>query len=267
MKRCSLSEKDEYFLKKYVESKNMIYLCTPFSRKAADRLEHMGVFAFKIGSGECNNYPLIEHIAKFRKPIILSTGMNDIDSISKSIKIIDGANIPYAILHCTSIYPTPYSKVRLGALAVLKKEFPKAVLGLSDHSIGNYTCFASIPLGARILEKHFTSDKKWKGPDIPISISPKGLQDLLFGSKAIFNALGGEKNILIEEKPTINFAYACVVAIRDINTNERFSHNNIWVKRPGTGEIKATDYDKLIGKTAKRPIKNNKQIKWQDINE
>ena len=123
--------------------------------------------------------------------------------------------------HCTSIYPTPYQKVRLGGLSDLAKRFPDAVIGLSDHSIGNYTCFAAIALGARILEKHFTSDKTWPGPDVPISIDPTELRESFRGSYAIHAALGGSKTILPDEKPTIDFAYACVVAICDIKPGEK----------------------------------------------
>ena len=265
MKRCALTEAEEKELKKYVEDLGMIYLCTPFSRAAADRLQKMRVSAFKIGSGECNNYPLIEHIASFRKPIILSTGMNDIKNIKKSVNILEKFGVSYALLHCTSIYPTPYNKVRLNALVDLKKHFKKAVVGLSDHSLGNYTSFAAIPLGASIIEKHFTSDKKWPGPDIPISITPLELEDLIKGTKAIYEALGGQKTILKEESPTIKFAYASVVAIEDISKGERFTKDNLWVKRPGTGEIKAEHYSKILGKKAKVLISKNTLIKWKQI--
>jgi len=266
IKRCALSEEEEIELKKYVEKQGMIYMCTPFSRAAADRLEKMNVPAYKIGSGECNNYPLIEHIAKFGKPIILSTGMNDIPSIKATVQILEKYKVPYALLHCTSLYPTPYEKVRLGALEDLKKNFPNAVIGLSDHSVGNYTCFASVSLGASILEKHFTSDKNWPGPDIAVSIDPKELKDLILGSDAIHQALGGKKTILKEEKPTINFAYACVVSIKDIKKGEKFSKDNIWVKRPGTGEIKAIDFENILNKVAVTNIEKDMQIKWSDIN-
>lgn len=266
MDRCKLSEKEEAYLKKYVESKGMIFLSTPFSRAAAKRLKKMNVCAYKIGSGECNNYPLVEHIAGFKKPVILSTGMNDIRSIRKSINILKRFKVPYAIMHCTSIYPTPYDKVRIGALSELKKAFPEAILGLSDHSMGIYTCLAAIVMGASILEKHFTSDKSWTGPDIPISINPRELKELIQGSKAVYQALGGRKNILKEEQPTIDFAYACVVAIKNIKAGQLISGKNIWVKRPGTGQIKAVDYCKLLGKKAKRNILKNSQIKWSDFN-
>lgn len=265
MNRCKLSEEEDVFLKKYVESKGMIYLSTPFSKAAAVRLENMGVFAFKIGSGECNNYPLIEHVAAYGKPIILSTGMNDISTIMRSVDILRKHKLQYALMHCTSMYPTPYKKVRLGALNELRKHCSEAVLGLSDHSIGNYTCFAAVALGASVLEKHFTSDRAWVGPDIPISVDPDGLKDLIAGSLAIHQSLGGCKTVLEEELPTIQFAYSCVVAINDIKAGEIFSEKNIWVKRPGTGEIKAGDYNNVVGKAAKKAIAVNSQIRWSDI--
>ena len=191
MVRCALSEADERALKEYVEDAGLIYLSTPFSRAAADRLESMNVPAYKIGSGECNNYPLVRHIAAFDKPVILSTGMNDINSVRPSVEILRRAGVPFALTHCTSMYPTPYNKVRLGALAELREAFPDAVIGLSDHSLGNYTCLAAVALGARILEKHFTSDKTWAGPDVPISMDPAELADMVRGCRAVFEARGG----------------------------------------------------------------------------
>jgi len=265
MARCALSEGDERLLKQYVEDNGLIYLSTPFSRAAADRLESMGVPAYKIGSGECNNYPLVRHIAAFGKPVILSTGMNNLDSVRPSVDILRNAGVPFALTHCTSMYPTPYDKVRLGALGELRDAFEDAVVGLSDHSIGNYTCLAAVALGARILEKHFTSDKSWAGPDVPISMDPAELEDLVRGSRAVFAALGGGKTILPEEQPTIDFAYACVVTIRQVKEGDLFSAANIWVKRPGTGEIKARDFDRVLGGRATRTIPANVQLSWRDV--
>lgn len=265
MSRCALGEEEDRRLKELTESLGMIYLSTPFSRAAADRLEKMGVAAYKIGSGECNNYPLIRHIASFGKPVILSTGMNNLASITPAVEILRKAGVPYALMHCTSLYPTPYDKVRLGALKEMAEAFPDAVLGLSDHSLGNWTCFGAVPMGASILEKHFTSDMSWPGPDVPISITPDGLSDLIKGSAAIHAALGGSKDILAEEQVTIDFAYACVVAIRDIAAGETLSAENIWVKRPGTGEIKAVDYEKLLGKKVLRAVARNAQLAWADV--
>lgn len=265
MKRCALTAEQDAELKRYVEKLGMIYLCTPFSRAAAIRLHEMGVTAYKIGSGECNNYPLIKHVASYGKPMIISTGMNDIPSIKRAVQIVEDAKVPYALLHTTSMYPTPYEKVRLGALADLREAFPNTVIGLSDHSVGIYTCIASVALGASVLEKHFTSDKTWPGPDIQVSIDPGELREMIEGSAAVHRALGGRKGVLPEEQPTIDFAYACVVSIEDIRAGEKLGASNIWVKRPGTGEIKAVDYEKLFGRTAKHDIARDRQIKWSDL--
>ena len=265
MDRCSFNESEERELKEYTEKNGLIYLSTPFSRAAADRLHSMNLPLYKIGSGECNNYPLIEHIASFGKPVILSTGMNDLSSIKIAVKILRKKKIPYALLHCVSLYPTPYEKLSLGAISEIQKTFPDAVVGLSDHSVGVYSCLGAVALGASILEKHFTSDKTWPGPDISISIDPQELKELIVGSDIIYQGLGGKKEILKEEKPTIDFAYASVVSIKSIKKGEVFTKNNIWVKRPGTGEIKAVDYKKVLGKKAIKDIPVDIQIKKGDF--
>ena len=261
--KCVLTKEEEQTIKHYVEQQGMIFLSTPFSRAAADRLQSMEVIAYKIGSGECNNYPLIAHIAACRRPVILSTGMNDLDSIRPAVDILRTNQVSFAILHCTSIYPTPYNKVRLGALRQLSETFPDAVIGLSDHSIGNYTCFAAVALGhGAILEKHFTSTHEWSGPDISLSILPTELHELIKGSAAIFSALGGEKTILPEEQPTIQFAYASVVSTKPIRAGEQLSEDNCWVKRPGTGDIPAKDYDRVLGMSVNTNIVADVQITW-----
>jgi N-acetylneuraminate synthase len=265
MKRCALSEEQDAELKLKAESLGLIYLSTPFSRAAADRLKRLDVAAYKIGSGECNNYPLIEHIASFGKPVVLSTGMNDLASIAPAVEILRGFGVPFALMHCTSMYPTPYDKVRLGALTELGEVFQDAVLGLSDHSLGNYTCYAAVPLGASLLEKHFTANKGWPGPDIEISIDPAELRELIEGTKAIHAALGGAKTILPDEQKTIDFAYACVVTTREISAGEELTTENIWVKRPGTGEIKARQYGEVVGRRVKQSLPRNSQVKWSNL--
>jgi N-acetylneuraminate synthase len=147
MERCALSEDEEYKLMKHIQSRGSIFISTPFSRAAADRLIRFDVPAYKIGSGECNNYPLVRHIAKAGKPVILSTGMNTIESIRPSVDIFRSAKVPFALLHCTNIYPTPYNLVRLGAIDLLKKAFPDAVVGLSDHTLTNHVCLGAVALG------------------------------------------------------------------------------------------------------------------------
>ena len=265
MKRCALNEEDEIKLKKYVESKGMVFISTPFSRAAADRLERMGVSAYKIGSGECNNYPLIEHIAAFGKPMVVSTGMNDIKSIKKTVAILEKYSIQYALLHTTNLYPTPSHLVRLGAMQELQKEFPNAIIGLSDHTTSNLACFGAVALGASILERHFTDSMDRDGPDIINSMDPKSLKELIEGSQEIAKMRGGKKEAAKEEQVTIDFAFATVVTIKPIKKGEKFTKENIWVKRPGTGEIKAVHYDDIIGKISKQDIKNDVHVSWSFI--
>ena len=265
MSRCALSEDEERRVKARVHETGMLYLSTPFSRAAANRLESLGAPAYKIGSGECNNYPLIRHIAGFGKPVILSTGMNDLASVAPSVEILRAYHVPFALLHCTSMYPTPPKYIRLGALADLSAAFPDAVVGFSDHSLGNYACLGAVALGASIVERHFTSDMAWPGPDVPISMDPPALADLITGSRVLFEARGGQKSILTEEQPTIDFAYACVVTIKDIPAGAPLTRDNTWVKRPGTGEIKARDFEAVLGRRAARALGINTQVKWSDL--
>ena len=265
MQNCALSKEDEYSLMKYIQSKGAVFISTPFSRAAANRLEEFNVPAYKIGSGECNNYPLIKHIASFGKPIILSTGMNSIQSVKKTVEIIEKHKVPYALLHCTNIYPTPPEMVRLGAMQELMQEFPNAVVGLSDHTCSNYACLGAVALGASLLERHFTDSMDRKGPDIVCSMDPKALQDLIQGSLEIYKARGGSKGSIKAEAPTMAFAFASVVTIDEIKEGEKFSEENIWVKRPGTGDFLAIDYDNILGKTAKSNIPKGCQLKKADV--
>ena len=265
MQECSLSEEEENELKEYIESRGVIFISTPFSRAAADRLEKMDVPAYKIGSGECNNYPLIHHIAQFGKPILLSTGMNSIDSIKKAENIFNSYNIPYALMHTTNIYPTPNRLIRLGALQEMQKKFPNTVVGLSDHSISNHACFGAIALGASILERHFTDSMDRKGPDIICSMDSEKLKELIEGSRILFEQRGGKKIALNEEKITMDFAFATIVTTKPVKKDETFTPKNIWVKRPGTKGIKAEYYDQILGKKSKKNIQMDQHVEWNDV--
>lgn len=265
MSRCSLNEQDERDLMQYVQSKGMIFLSTPFSRQAVKRLKRFNVPAYKIGSGECNNYPLLECVAQIGKPVILSTGMNQIDNIAKAVSIFRNYRVPYALLHTTNIYPTPPHLVRLGAISRLQKEFPDAVVGLSDHTVNNLACFGAIALGASILERHFTDRMDRPGPDISCSMDPQSLSELILGSRILKQERGGDKTFVKEEQPTIDFAYASVVTIDNVKKGDRFTESNIWVKRPGTGEIRAEHFSRLLGKRSRRDIPADDQLQWNDI--
>ncbi len=260
MEACALDEAEETELKHYVEAKGLLFVSTPFSRAAADRLERMGVVAYKIGSGECNNYPLIRHVASFGKPIILSTGMNSIETIRPAVEAMREARVPFALLHCTNVYPTPPELVRLGAIPELAAAFPDAVVGLSDHTLTNIPCLGAVAVGADILERHFTDRMDRPGPDISCSMDPTALRELIEGSAIMKLARGGTKAPVAEEAPTIAFAFASVVAINDIEAGEAFGAENLWVKRPGTGEIPAEELESLFGRTATTRVLSGEQI-------
>ena len=265
MEQCALSEEAEYRLMQHVHSRGAIFISTPFSRAAAERLKRFDVPALKIGSGECNNYPLIKHIAKFGKPVIISTGMNTVASVRPTVEILRAAKIPFALLHCTNVYPTPPELVRLGAMSKLREAFPDAVIGLSDHTTSNYPCLGAVALGASILERHFTDSMEREGPDIVCSMDPKALTELIEGARIIFAARGGEKGPVETEAPTIAFAFASVVAIKDIKPGDVLNEENIWVKRPGGGDFGVLDYESLLGKKAASEIKRGYQIRRDQI--
>jgi N-acetylneuraminate synthase len=265
MERCALSESDEKRLQQRVEEKGMIFISTPFSRAAADRLHGMNVPAYKIGSGECNNYPLLKHIAGFGKPIILSTGMNTIESVGKAVNIFETAAVPYALMHTTNLYPTPPHLVRLGAMVELGRAFPKAVIGLSDHTTDNVACLGAVALGASILERHFTDDMYRSGPDIVCSMDEKACRELIESSRRLHSALGGTKGPAKEEQVTMDFAFATVVTIAPIKAGETLTKQNLWVKRPGTGSIPAEKYEALLGKKALRDLPADVHLTEKDF--
>ena len=265
MARCSLSESDEIRLKEYVESKGMIFISTPFSRAAADRLTRMDVPAYKIGSGECNNYPLLRHIASFGKPVILSTGMNTIESVGKAVAIFVEAGVPVAIMHTTNLYPTPPHLVRLGAMTQLAAAFPETIFGLSDHTTDNLACFAAIALGASIVERHFTDHMQRDGPDIVCSMDEGRCRELIEAARILHQERGGSKGPAREEQVTMDFAFATVVTIAPIGAGEPLTTKNLWVKRPGTGSVPAERYEEMLGRIARRDLAADTHISMDDV--
>ena len=265
MEKCALSKEDEIELKDYVESLGMIYISTPFSRAAADFLNEIDVPAFKIGSGEADNLPLIRHIAGFGKPIIMSTGMQTIESIRASVQILEDAGVQYALLECTNLYPSPPEIVSLKGVTELQKAFPNAVVGFSDHSIGPEMALASVALGACILERHYTDSRYRKGPDIICSMDPAELRLLIDRSKEIHTALHNDKHRTGPEEDVYRFARASVVADRDLPAGHVITEADIWTRRPGSGEIAGYEFDRVIGQKLNRSIKHNQQLKWADL--
>ena len=268
MEKCSLSESDEYELYKYTKSKNMIFISTPFSKAALQRIIEFDLPAIKIGSGECSNYPLLRKVAEFKKPVILSTGMNNISSVRKAIECLSMHGSEVAILHTTNIYPTPHDHVRLAAMMDLHNNFPKHVFGLSDHTVDSISSLGAIALGASIIERHFTDTKNRVGPDICCSMDEKDatklVQDIKVMKKCVSH--GAIKEAHPNEKATIDFAFASVVSLTDIEEGTIFSEENLWVKRPGTGGISAAKFQGLLGRKATSFIEADTQLRWDQVN-
>jgi len=265
MERCALSLDEEVELKRYTESLGLIWISTPFSRAAADFLEELDVPAYKIGSGEADNLPLIRHIARKGKPVILSTGMQTIESLRASVQILEDAGIDYALLECTNLYPSPAEIVSLRGVTELREAFPNALVGFSDHSIGPEMALASVALGACILERHYTDSRYRKGPDISCSMDPAELRFLIDRSKEIWIAANNPKQRSAAEEDVYRFARASIVADRDLSAGCTIGEADIWARRPGTGEIPGYMFDQVVGKKIMKSIQRGEQLSWGDL--
>ncbi|MCD4762104.1 N-acetylneuraminate synthase family protein [bacterium] len=259
----------------YCDKVGIEYICTPFCPDAVDILNKMGVKAFKTGSGELTNLPMQRKIAKIcshsGKVAIVSTGMSNWKEIFETVEVYkdEGAKDLLLLMNCTSEYPPgDYSQINLGRIKKMENEF-NVLVGQSDHTVDNYTAFASVAMGARIIEKHFTLNRKQSGPDHKISLEPDMFKDLIDGVKKIEVSLGNKKNITNEEKIIRNWAYHSVVVKKDIREGEILTINNLIPKRPGTGiEAKYLDKKyshKLLGKKANKNLQKNTILKWKDI--
>jgi len=191
----------------------------------------------------------------------LSTGMNSFDLIDKSVAILKSYGVKYALLHCVSMYPTPYDKVNLHRITELKERY-HVPIGLSDHSLGIYTALGAVALGARIVEKHFVSDRSWPGPDVPISVIPAELSELIRSADAVHRA--GQGASLGQER-TAEFAFASVVSTADIFRGDKLSNANTGVKRPGTGITPDRNRKAVLGSVALKDIPKDKALEWEWI--
>lgn len=263
---CALSRDDEIKLKNYAEELGLLYISTPFSRSAADFLNDIGVVGFKIGSGECDNLALIRHIASFNKPLIMSTGMQTIETITPSVDVLIENDIDFALLECTNLYPSPAEIVSLQGITDLRNAFgTRAEIGFSDHSIGPSMCIAAVALGATILERHFTDTRYRVGPDISCSMDGAELRFLIDRAAEICVARNNPKQRTQSEESVYAFARSSVVADRDLSVNTVITEKDIWARRPGSGPIAGYDFDKVIGRTLKTAKARNQQLDWSDF--
>ena len=261
---CALNEQEELELKKYIEKKNAIFLSTPFSRKAVDRLVKFKVKAFKIGSGECNNYPLVDYIASFKKPIIISTGIADEKNIATALNICKkNKNFNVILLNCISSYPAKFDELNLNYINVLRKFCP--LLGYSDHSTSDLASIISVSKGAKVIEKHFILSKKIRTPDSSFSYDPIEFKNLIKKIRDVEVMLGSEninKKLILKKK--LKTVTRSIFYSKNINKGERITLENIKSVRPGTG-LNLSYFTKIIGKKVKKSCKFGQPVKLKDI--
>jgi sialic acid synthase SpsE len=261
--RTALSPEAHYTLRDLAARKGIVFLSTPFSREAADFLETLDLPVFKTGSGELTNLPLQRHIARKGKPMIISTGMSTPQEIDDTVSAVKAVGATFALMHCTSTYPTPFEHVQLGCIDDLRRRY-RVPVGLSDHTLGNYMAFAAAALGANLFEKHFTVSRSLPGPDQQGSMEPAELQDLVRGVRAIEKALGATKQIQPGEQDVRNMALHSVVAVREIAAGATIGVADVWAKRPGTG-IPARHLDDIVGRRTKHAIAKDTLLSWDDL--
>lgn len=265
LKRLELSEKDHYILRDYCKKNEIIFLSTPFSEKDADFLETVGVPAYKIPSGEITNLPFLEHVAKKDKPLIISSGMSSLEEIRAAVNIIKRAgNQNLVILHCTSNYPAVPASLNLRAIKTIHAEFG-ALVGYSDHSEGSMASVLAVALGACVIEKHFTLNKNMAGPDHGASLNLAELESFVKSIREAEVMLGSsEKKCTPEEVNSKTLGRKSIVAKRDISAGAVIAHGDLIMKRPGSG-LPSVETKKVIGKIAKKKIKNDTIITWEMI--
>lgn len=264
LKRYALTLDQHKELMDFCDEIGIQYLCTPFSLKAAQELNELGVAAFKIGSGEMDDIPTLKAIAKLGKPMIVSTGMATMGEIKRTYDVLAEEGIEFALMNCLSEYPPCYEDVNLGIIEQMQSKFPKAVIGHSDHTPDLYTSFAAVAKGAKIIEKHVILDKRTPGPDQSVSIDFFELRQLVDGIRKVEAALGSEKKVHSSEKGIREWAHRSVVSLVDIPVGATITQEMIWSKRPGTG-IPSYRMDEVIGKVAKRDIEANTLVAWEDL--
>lgn len=249
-------------LKEYCDNIGILYLCTPFSKKAALEINSL-VPAFKIGSGELTDIPTLKVIAGLGKPMILSSGMSVLEEIDETVNEVRAVNSEIALMNCTSEYPPKYEDINLGVIPILKERYGIPI-GHSDHTPDIYTCFGAVAMGAKLIEKHIILDKKQPGPDQSVSIEPYELKMLCDGIRKIEAAMGSEKKVNELEKPIRKWAHRSIVTLKPVKKGELLTDELIWTKRPGTG-VPAKYLDSFLGKKAARDLPKDYLITREDI--
>ncbi len=265
IKRLELSAEAHRELISRCSQRGILFLSSPFDVESADLLEALGVPAYKIPSGEITNWPFLEHIASKKKPIILSTGMSDLQEVQQAVAVLRGAGCSeLAVLHCTSNYPAPPASVNLRAMQTLATALGTPV-GLSDHTMGIEVALGATALGASIIEKHFTLDRSLPGPDHQASLNPCELQSMVQGIRVVQSALGnGHKEPALAEQEVKDVARRSIVARCTIQAGTAIAREMLAFTRPGTG-IPPSEYKRLLERRAARTIPAETLIQFGDL--
>jgi len=262
VKRLELSYADFDILCKHCEKNNIKFLTTPFDLPSVEYMAGLDLDFYKIPSGEITNLPYLRLIGGYGKKIILSTGMSYLDEVKNAINILVNAGTNKSnitVMHCNTEYPTPMEDVNLRAMVTLKRELGTNA-GYSDHTMGIEVPVAAVALGATIIEKHFTLDKKMDGPDHSASLEPGELKSMIIAIRNVEKSMGdGVKLPSQSELNNLAVARKSIVASRPIRAGEAFTHENITVKRPGTG-VSPMKWDFYIGRIATKDYQVDEMI-------
>jgi N,N'-diacetyllegionaminate synthase len=250
----------------YADGKGLDWFSTPSHETDVEMLERLGVGAYKIGSDDAYNLPFLRHVARLGKPMILSTGMCTLDEVRESVDAILGTRqIKLILLHAITSYPTHAENVNLAAMQTLIKEFPKLDVGYSDHTLDNTACLCAVAMGARVIEKHFTWDKKAAGPDHQLSADPAEMTALVKSVRSFETMRGdGIKRPAASETTTRRNNRKSIVLARAVCAGERLTREHLSVKRPGYG-IAPKHVDELVGRSPRRDLDADDVLTWEDL--
>lgn len=259
--------KQEWYpeLMAYCEEHNIEFLSTPFSKEAADYLDSIGMKAFKVASSDMSTLPYLRHIARYKKPIILSTGASSLDEIRAAVTAIEEeGNEQIVILHCTLSYPTKYADANLAIIRTLKKEFPWYTIGISDHTMGSFSSVIAAAMGATVIEKHFTVDKTLdKSADHWLSVDPTELKEIVDGVRKVEELRGSPtKVVFLAESETRMYDKRSIVTKVDVKEGTIITEEMLTYKRPGTG-IWPDKLSRVIGKVVKEDLKADTILQWE----
>jgi len=268
LSKLELSEEDLYYISIYCKYKQIDFLVTPFSTRWVRVLYYMGVNGFKISSGSITHLELLKEVGRTKLPVILSTGMSNVDDIKKAVSALtDNGCVHLAILHCISLYPTPVDKINLFAMNVLKKEFFDIYVGLSDHTTDVSMGGLAVAAGAEIIEKHFTLDKDMEGPDHRMSLSPGELKIYIEEARRVEKICGCEDKEMLPEEEKIKEMVRCsLVAKMFIPKRSYITEEMLTEKRPATG-ISPMDINNVVGKITTKNIEKDEVLKYEYLSE